>query len=208
MICLIAIPAVAGVAATANIVVPLVLGGKWLAAVPILQILAFFGISQVMQSNAYALFLALGRGDIFARINGAYVVLLIAALLIFVPHFGAKGGAYSYLGAALITLPLGIGVILRQLRLSVLRFAKEVWRPLCASGLMFALVQAFAHTVNNDLGSARLIMRMGIAAGMGVASYAAVIAALWWLSGRPASSAETIVLNRMQERLHAFTKRA
>jgi len=208
MICLLAIPAVSGVAATASIVVPLVLGGKWLAAVPILQILAFFGISQVMQSNAYALFLALGRGDIFARINGAYVVLLIAALLSFVPHFGAKGGAYSYLAAALITLPLGIGVILHQLRLSVLRFAKEVWRPLCASGLMFALVQAFSHTPSSDLGSARLMARMGIAAGLGIASYVAFIAALWWLSGRPASSAETIVLNRVHERLIAFRKRA
>jgi lipopolysaccharide exporter len=208
MICLLAIPAVAGVAATANIVVPLVLGQRWADAVPILQILAFFGISQVMQSNAYSLFLALGRGDIFAKINGTYVVLLITSLLIFVPLFGVKGGAYSYLGAALVNLPLGIGVILYQLRLSVLRFAKEVWRPLCASGLMFAVVQAFAHTLTGKLGNARLVASMGISAGLGVVSYVALIAVMWWLSGRPATSAETIVLNRVQERLNAFSKRA
>lgn len=208
MICLLAIPAVAGVAATANIVVPLVLGQKWLDAVPILQILAFFGISQVMQSNAYALFLALGRGDIFAKINGVYVILLLVALLTFVPLYGVKGGAYSYLAAALISLPLGIGVILHQLRLSVLRFAKEVWRPLCASGLMFALVQTVAHAPGRGLGTARLVADMGLAAGMGTASYIALIAAMWWLSGRPASSAESIVLNRVQGRFNAFSKRA
>ena len=106
MICLVAIPAVAGMAATANIVVPLLLGPKWLSAIPILQILAFSGISLVMQSNAYSLFLALGRGDIFARINGAYVLLLIVALLLLVPSYGVIGGAYAYLIAALLMLPV------------------------------------------------------------------------------------------------------
>jgi len=49
---------------------------------------------------------------------------------------------------------------------------------------------------------------MGMAAGMGAASYVALIAGMWWLSGRPASSAESIVLNRVQGRFNAFSKRA
>src|SRR5215831_5760229 len=61
MICLLAVPAVAGLAATAGLIVPLALGPSWLSAIPVLQVLAFFGITQVMQSNAYALCLALAR---------------------------------------------------------------------------------------------------------------------------------------------------
>jgi lipopolysaccharide exporter len=200
MICLLAIPAVAGMAATANLVVPLVLGDKWLDAVPILQILAFFGISQVMQSNAYALFLALGRGDIFARINGTYVTLLITALLLLVPRYGVTGGAYAYLFAALLTLPLGIGVILHQLQLSLTRFAKEVWRPLLASAAVFGIVNAYSGDVPLTTTFVPLMWITCRAIALGIATYVVAIALFWWLAGRPASSAESVIFARVRAR--------
>lgn len=201
MICLLAIPAVAGMAATANLVVPLVLGQKWLDAVPILQTLAFFGISQVMQSNAYALFLALGRGDIFARVNGTYVALLLTALLYMVPKYGVVGGAYAYLIAALIALPLGIGMILRQLKLKLTRFASEVWRPLLASTVLFVVVDRYSGHLPPSLSLWPLVSVTLKAVALGIVTYAAAIGILWWLAGHPAHSAETVIWSRIKSKL-------
>ncbi|MEO8225554.1 MAG: lipopolysaccharide biosynthesis protein, partial [Gammaproteobacteria bacterium] len=80
VIALLAVPAVAGLAATAPFVIMLVLGPKWREAIPVLEVLAFFGITQVLQTNAYSAFLALGKPDVFVRINAFHVVALLIAL--------------------------------------------------------------------------------------------------------------------------------
>lgn len=206
MICLVAIPAVAGMAATANIVVPLVLGPQWLSAVPILQILAFFGISQVMQSNAYALFLALGRGDVFTKLNGSFVALLVVSLLVLVPMHGVLGGAYAYLGAALFMLPIGIATILRTLQLSVWRFLRELWRPLLAASSMFVVVVTYAKQTPSTAATPVLALQMLKAASLGCVVYVLLILVFWTLCGRPAS-AESVIWNRAAKTLGALQQR-
>ena len=198
MISLVAIPAVAGMAATANIVVPLVLGPQWLSAIPILEILAFFGISQVMQSNAYALFLALNRGDVFAKLNGAFVVLLVALLLVLVPLYGVEGGAIAYLSAALIMLPIALATILHTLELPVGRLVRELWRPLLAAGSMFWIVEHYAKQVSSNAPTSVLAIEMAKSALLGFAVYVLLIVAFWVLSGRPAS-AESVIWNRISK---------
>jgi O-antigen/teichoic acid export membrane protein len=196
MICLVAIPAVSGIAATAELIVPLVLGEKWLAATPILQVLAIFGISQVMLSNAYASFLALGRGDIFARLNGLSVALLIVLLLVLVPRYGVVGGAYAYLLSALSTLPLSIFVILRTLKLGVLRFLNHVWRALFAAAAMYASVHTYVASRAATNSTPLLAIEMLTAIVLGAVSYIGTVALFWVLVGRPLG-AETVIWNRV-----------
>lgn len=203
MICLLAIPAVAGVAATSAILVPLILGPNWLTAVPILQVLAFFGVSQVMQSNAYSVCLALGRGDIFSRLNAAFVVLLVTALILLVRSRGLEGAAYAYLGVALVMMPITFAMILRMLQLPALRFLREVWRPLVAAGVMFWIVQRYASGALPTLSAIELAGRMMQAVALGVATYVTTVVATWVLSGRP-ESAEAILFRRIQETWRRF----
>ena len=67
VISLLAVPAVAGLAATAPFVILLVLGPKWRDAISVLEVLAFYGVTQVLQTNAYSAFLALGKPDVSGR---------------------------------------------------------------------------------------------------------------------------------------------
>src|SRR5262249_46948122 len=106
MISLFAVPAVAGFAACAPFLVLLVLGPKWTEAAQLIRILAFFGITQVMQSNAYSAFLAIGRPQTFAKINAIHVVVLIALLLALAPLFGIQGAAWAYVVTASVMLPV------------------------------------------------------------------------------------------------------
>jgi len=196
MICLLAIPAVAGVAATATLIVPLALGQNWLSAIPVLQVIAFFGISHVMQSNAYSVCLALGRGNIFAFLNGGSVLVLIAFLIPLVRSDGALGAAYAYLTAALIVLPIAVATILRILKLSVTDFVRAVWRPLAASTLMFLAVERYSEARASTTATSELISGMLGAVCLGVVLYVAGVALFWVLSGRP-DSAEAATMRKV-----------
>ena len=106
MIALIAVPAVAGFAATAPFLVLLILGPAWVDAAILLQILAFFGITQVLQSNAYSAFLAVGQHHVFAKINGLHVAILLPLMTLGTVFYGLEGAAWAYVAAAMAILPV------------------------------------------------------------------------------------------------------
>jgi len=196
MIVLLAIPAVAGMAAVAKLVIPVALGPAWLDAVPILELLAYFGITQVMQSNAYSLFLATGRAKIFAWIQGAHVVVLLTLLITLVRWNGMVGAAQAYLVTALIMLPVTFAVVLRTLDLPVRAVLAIVWRPLLAAATMFLVVKLAIHGVASTAPLHTLVLALLSAVGLGVLTYGAAVALLWRLSGRPAG-AEDAALDKI-----------
>ena len=197
-ISLIAVPAVAGIAATAALIVPVVLGGKWLEAVGVLQLLAFYGISQVIQSNTYSVYLALGRADFFARLNAVHVLALAGALLWLVPARGLMGAAYALLLAAGIMLPITLAMILRTLGIGVLRLLAVLWRPIAAAVALFLVVSRFSERFADEPPGALPVGPLLAAVALGVATYVLAIALFWWLSGRPVG-AETSALGAARQ---------
>jgi len=197
MICLLAIPAVAGIAATASLLVPLALGPQWLSAIPILQVLAFFGITQVMHSNDYAVCLALARGDLFSKLSAANVAILVTLLVVLVYRYGVLGAAYAYLSASIVMLPVFIAVILRLLHLSVLQFVAWVWRPLLSAFCMFVVVTLFSRDVAPDAPLAVIVPKLAGAVALGAFVYIAVVVLAWWMVGKP-QGAESAILGKIR----------
>lgn len=95
LIALVAIPAVSGIAAVAPYVVRVLLGQNWHDAIPLLAILGFYGLTQVLQSNAYAACLALGLPKVFVRITSLHVVILLPLLIGLTHRYGVEGAAWA-----------------------------------------------------------------------------------------------------------------
>lgn len=197
-ISLLAVPAVAGIAATATLIVPVILGPKWLEATSVLRLLAFYGISQVIQSNTYSVYLALGRADFFARLSAVHVLALAIALIILAPTYGLPGAAVALLLTAAIMLPLTLAMILHTLKLSVASLLSALWRPIAASILLYVVVAAYCSTVPSDASNLLLVGRLLSAVALGVATYTVAIAVLWIASGRPIG-AETSALSAARQ---------
>lgn len=197
MVCLLAVPAVAGVAATAKLLIPVALGPQWLDAIPILQLLAFFGIVQVMQSNVSALCLAVGRANLIAGIQAVHVVLLLALVTVFMKRRGLEGAALAYLVTSVITLPVAFGLILRILKIRYRDFLANLWRPLFAAGCMFAGVTWLIRDVAPVEPLSTIAPWLLGAIGLGALMYVTAIALAWIASGRPAG-AEASVLYRVR----------
>jgi lipopolysaccharide exporter len=197
MIVLLAVPAVAGIASIASLLVPVVLGPHWLDAIPVLSLLAFFGITQVMQSNAYAVYLAIGRPDLQVKLTVAHVLVLIASLVTLISWRGVQGAAEAFLITALIILPVSFGLILSKLDLKVTALLDRLWRPILASTVMFFAVRAFVldHPAQGPV-TIGTVLYLLAAVALGAVIYVACVAVLWILAGRP-EGAEAVIARRL-----------
>lgn len=92
------LPAMAGLAASAESFISIILGDKWLPAVTFLQIYCLFYAFQPIQTANLQAFNALGRSDIFLKLE-IYKKIIGVSILIFTSFFGiyaiALGGALS-----------------------------------------------------------------------------------------------------------------
>ena len=193
-IALLAVPAVAGVALAAPFIVPAMLGPKWAPAIPLLEILAFAGITHVLQSNSYAAFIALGRPGTYAKIQMFHVGVLLVMLAVLVPQYGAHGAAWAYLVAALAALPVNFHFIVRALGLAPASLGPPLWRPLAGAALMYGAGKLWGPAAPAAFASsAEAILPLLACIALGAAVYVAADLLLWLASGRPAG-AETWLL--------------
>jgi lipopolysaccharide exporter len=199
MIALIAVPAVAGFAATAPFLVLLILGPAWVDAAILLQILAFFGITQVLQSNAYSAFLAVNQHHVFAKINGLHVAILLPLMTLGTKFYGIEGAAWAYVAAAMAILPVNFILITRFLHLNRWQFVSSLWRPICSAAVMYLVVRFFGpHAPSGVIPTSEAARSLIICIAIGVPVYIFCVLALWLLAGRP-RGVENWILERIPE---------
>jgi len=206
VIALLITPAVLGLACTAPVVVPLVLGPKWLDTIPILVLLSFFGLTMLVQTNAHAAYLALGRAKLAAQLNMVHVTVQLAAMIPLTIKYGATGAASAYLIVTVIMIPISVGVTLRLLQIGVLQFMAGIWRPLAAAGVMYAVVHWFISLEPEGTNPMELAVELAQAALLGVVVYVGMVLLLWVLSGKP-YGAERMALDRSLPLLQRLLKR-
>src|SRR6185437_4057032 len=146
MVALVGVPAVAGFAVCAPFLVLLLLGPKWVQAADLIEILAFYGITQVMQSNAYSAFLALGKPQVFVRITSIHVGALITLLVVLTRSHGLLGAAWAYVAASVFIMPVDFFFITKHMNLLPSLYITRLWRPVCAAALMYVGVRALGPT--------------------------------------------------------------
>lgn len=181
---LFALPAAFGIAVVAEPLVVVTLSAKWLEMVPLLKVLAFIGAAAALVNNAYPVFLALGRPHVPTFISAARVGLLVPVMILVGARAGTLGVAWAELGCALLFLPINLAILMRELQVSFGAFLAAVWRPILASTLMFATVHQFMAWVAGRWPDPAPLVLLLASVMVGVASYVALVALLWWVFGR------------------------
>lgn len=138
-------PLLFGVAAVAPLLIPLVLGGQWLAIIPLVQILAFFSLLRSIGNAGDSLVLACGRADV-----SFYWNLLLFAFLPMVVISGAKFGglqgvAWTLLGSQIVLLFAWYQLVIKRLLGDCFSgFIKSISTPVIFSIPMTAVVIGIA----------------------------------------------------------------
>ena len=205
MIVLIATPAILGITATAPVLVPVLLGPNWNQAVPVLMLLGFFGFTNMIQSNAQAAYLALGRADIPAKLNTLNVAVQLAAVIPLTHKYGVIGAAAGYLITAAVVIPISLGVVLRMLKIGAQEFVVQIWRPMLAAVVMYLAVHEYLQVVGEATGPTA-VLHLAVAVAIGSCVYVGLISLLWVWSGKPAA-AERAAFRRALELMGRFLAR-
>jgi len=188
MMAMLAVPCSAGLAMLAPYFVPAVLGAKWLAAVPLMQILAFNGAVLMFHSPVGSVLLARGYPQMPVIANGLYVLLLLSlltAMALSAEQLGVLGAALAALLSSLLSTPIYLYVIWRKMSISPMVFFRAIARPVGASALMALVLYGVLPAYDRSMSEVTVAGWLLLGVGVGAIIYALALAALWVLAKMP-----------------------
>jgi lipopolysaccharide exporter len=182
-----------GIAATAELLVPLLLGDKWIESAPLVALLAISGALNTLQANTGAVYHALSKPRLIALTGGIQMIVLMPMLIYSAHHYGVVGAATAHLiHSVIFGVPVTYSILVRSTPIRWSDFLRSTWRPIVAAALMYTWVRlAVFSTLLAPFGT---VTRIAACAALGVISYALAVLILWQLSGKP-QGAETMMAN-------------
>jgi len=199
VIAVLVLPAGAGIALTAHLFVPLLLGAKWLDAVPVIQVLALSGTLGALQTNFGSVYLAIGRPRITSEMMALNLLILIPLLIVLTRTHGSLGAAWAVLAASVFMVGANVWRLMTTLDLRVTTLLAGLHRPFVATPVMAAVIAVMPgfDAGPSATGGNALALLAGVATG--AASYIAALLGLWALENRP-RGAERDLLDRLLAR--------
>lgn len=184
LVFLCALPLGAGVSLTAHLAVPLFLGARWNDAIPLLQILAIYGVINVLRANCGVVFLAVGKPRMSPVLSLIGLSVRAPLLIIGVLIAGAYGAAWAVLAGAAVASSTAIAFAARELGVSAAEIIRALWRPFAAAAVMACTVGFLVAEGPTLSGVGALGWLLAIAT-LGATIYVAAALALWRLNGSP-----------------------
>lgn len=201
-IAVISLPVSIGLVCVADLAVQVLLGPKWQAAVPLLQLFVVCGLTSSLQSNLILVIVALGKPKANTIRSAAMLVLYLPAMVWGSLHYGATGATWVHLVMSVIALiPLHV-VFFRLTHLSPAAYFKTLWRPGIAAAVMGCAVLGLQSALAPYQGAVPALVLLMTYVIAGTLSYALCLLLLWQLNGRPAQSAESAILAELARRLN------
>tara|TARA_B100001540_G_scaffold315147_1_gene341694 strand:- start:1349 stop:2788 length:1440 start_codon:yes stop_codon:yes gene_type:complete len=182
-----AFPVFLGIAATAESIIAVLLGDKWLPAAPLLQVLALVMPFRLLGNVFPPLLWGVGSPAISAS-NYLLAALLMPLAFVIGAGWGVLGLACAWLAMYPLVFLVTARRACRRVGVDAVGFARQLWRPLLAAGVMYAAVRLSTPWLP---GNSADWGHLGLQVVLGVASYGAVMLLL-----DRASLAETLRLLR------------
>lgn len=178
---MIGIPAGAGLALVSNELVLALLGEKWIAAIPFVQLMGVINIFNAISVSGAYMLLTLGRTKITALNTWMQILFFATLAMLAIPDGGAMSIALLRLAIAVCGFLSFIYLIKRELSsLHIKEILGSVWRPCVASTIMaIALLQC---SVPDGI---PVIAQLLVRVFLGAAVCGASLLALWRIAGCP-----------------------
>jgi PST family polysaccharide transporter len=144
------LPIFAGLAVVAPELVPLLFGSRWVAAVPLLQVLCFYGAARVVLAFMHPFMLAKGRAGLYLLLNIILSILTLGGCLIAV-RWGTEAIAFSMIASMSAFFAIFLGVARVELDVRPLPLLKSFAFPVLCSSLMVLAVGALRRFVTKGM---------------------------------------------------------
>lgn len=177
---LISFPMAVGIAAVAPVFVRAFMGSEWTPIIPVMQILAGYGLLLSVTSSYGSVWKAQGRPDIGPKLGAVRVVIMAVTIVPVTLEYGVVGTAALVVGIfAFPMFQLDTYLLVKSLETTWWRVLRELAYPAAASAAMGAVVVYADRTL--AVGPAPL--EFFVLVGLGGVSYAAAVGVLESLFG-------------------------
>lgn len=203
---LVVLPCAVGLMSTADSLIRLLLGEKWLAAIPLVPILALRGLIHSLVSNVPYVFLAIGRPNLATLVLVVRTIILIPSLWIGLQYSGLVGAAWAYAASLALEIPINFFVLRGQVNVKAAPLLAAVWRPLISATVMAVAVRWMSTSWAIPDGVVESALRLAAIVGVGAVFYVGVVRFIWQLCGRP-DGAEKMAVDAMRSRVQSWMGR-
>ncbi|MBS0639455.1 MAG: lipopolysaccharide biosynthesis protein [Acetobacteraceae bacterium] len=181
------LPAGVGISMIADPMVRFALGEKWVAAVPVVQILALGGVTSIMTQACANLLNAVGRPSVTFYVVVTSTSAKLAALVVLTPLYGLTGAAVAQLAAIFVDIVLLLAMTLPSVGVGILSLLSRTLRPALATTVMVALLWWFGMAWTPSVGAGGWDAGMDAIgrSAIGAVTYGVTLAVLWVAVGRP-----------------------
>lgn len=194
---LVAIPACIGLAMVSHDAVRVLLGEKWLGAIPLIQVLALVNLLVALTHTAGYALLAMGKVKMLAATSWLQAGLFLLTAVAILPQAEANQIALIRLVAVALGSMALIAIVLTQIKaLSVWAFFGPMIRPLIAAGLM----AVFLNELQASIADVAPLGRLLIGIGAGGVIYAVCILVMWVVVGKPEGGEAYLIKNILAKR--------
>ena len=158
---MLSIPAAFGIFVIAPDFVSVVLGEKWMPAVPALQVLCFFGLSRSLAATTGSIFQAIGKPEILFKTALLQLVLMMILIPPLITRFDIVGMSLAIVVPIFVITTIQLFVIHTLLKISKNDLFKIIFLPLLSSFVMVFCIKVvdmvlFAHS--NEYSIIKLII--------------------------------------------------
>jgi O-antigen/teichoic acid export membrane protein len=177
------LPAGIGIALVADSLIPLAVGQRWIAAIPLVQIFALVGIFRVVTFISTTLLTVYGQLKIQFASTTCILLVRFTLLIVLIKVFGLVGAGLAVAAVAIMEEGFYLIVTFRRFKLRPIDLLTGNWRSALATAAMAAVVVLLRET----LFPAATPTFAGFFAQIlaGAATYTVVLVMAWLAAGQP-----------------------
>lgn len=201
------LPAGLGCALFAQPLVQILLGPKWMAVVPLVQIIAPVMALQLITSGVSAVAMAHGQTRALFLLNLSYLAVRMPLFLAGVIYFGLTGAITARAIAGLFFIGLNLALAARIVKEGWYAPIARSWRTLVAAAVMTLSLLALRPMVNEATNVLDAVLLLAGGTLVGGIIYIASLLSLWRAVGCPGQTLEAEVIFRLRKLLQLIRQR-
>jgi len=194
------IPLGVGLSLVAEEFILLFMGEKWRAAIPLLQVLALFGVCRAVYILPRNILVVLKKEKIVAAMAWLNAIVFLSLAYFTLTHHDLMTMIIVKVIVAIGFAILGMFMVMRIVGVERSSVVSSIYRPILAGAVMVLTVSSVLSDV--ALGIAFIL---GLKIVLGAVTYTSVLLTLWWLKGKPDGFESFVIelLSRLARQLFA-----
>ena len=143
-------PASFGLVAVADEFIITIFGSQWVGTIPLIKILAFYGLTLSISAITGPVFKALGKPHVLFYTSINHHIILIVLLFLF-RNQGVIGICYAVLIPLVVSSLIAIVLIERYLKIKLYDLLSAISMPLVLSFLMYGIVRGTKYLIETKI---------------------------------------------------------